>query len=195
MAGFEVRCCASQRLHQARRGVHSSHNVCRLLLPPALQADTFFCLHKTETALLCFVISLPMLMPLGNGSNCPHSPSATNSFSTLSCGKFNLLLFYSAGTLLHYVAAKGRLEVTRLLVESKANAAARDLYASPPPSHHLSLTICIAVMATLPSHSPSAATKPTLLHTCAASALLNDAPPRTARHTRSRCFFTLGAST
>ena len=23
MAGFEVRCCASQRLHQARRGVHS----------------------------------------------------------------------------------------------------------------------------------------------------------------------------
>jgi hypothetical protein len=24
VAGFEVRCCASQRLHQARRGVHSS---------------------------------------------------------------------------------------------------------------------------------------------------------------------------
>ena len=23
MAGFEVRCCASQQLHQARRGVHS----------------------------------------------------------------------------------------------------------------------------------------------------------------------------
>ena len=23
VAGFEVRCCASQRLHQARRGVHS----------------------------------------------------------------------------------------------------------------------------------------------------------------------------
>ena len=23
MAGFEVRCCASQRLYQARRGVHS----------------------------------------------------------------------------------------------------------------------------------------------------------------------------
>ena len=23
MAGFEVRCCASQRLHEARRGVHS----------------------------------------------------------------------------------------------------------------------------------------------------------------------------
>jgi hypothetical protein len=23
LAGFEVRCCASQRLHQARRGVHS----------------------------------------------------------------------------------------------------------------------------------------------------------------------------
>ncbi len=24
VAGFEVRCCASQRLHEARRGVHSS---------------------------------------------------------------------------------------------------------------------------------------------------------------------------
>ena len=23
LSGFEVRCCASQRLHQARRGVHS----------------------------------------------------------------------------------------------------------------------------------------------------------------------------
>ena len=23
LAGFEVRCCSSQRLHQARRGVHS----------------------------------------------------------------------------------------------------------------------------------------------------------------------------
>ena len=23
LAGFQVRCCASQRLHQARRGVHS----------------------------------------------------------------------------------------------------------------------------------------------------------------------------
>jgi hypothetical protein len=37
VAGFEVRCCASQRLHEARRGVHSC--VFRLLLPPALQAD------------------------------------------------------------------------------------------------------------------------------------------------------------
>jgi hypothetical protein len=126
---------------------------------------------------------LPMLMPLTNGSNCPHPPSAPNSFSTLSCGKFNLFLFYSAGTLLHYVAAKGHLDITRLLVESKADVAARDLYASPPPSHHLSLTVCIAVMATLPSNAPSTTTKPTLLHTFAASALLvilNDAPPRAA---------------
>ena len=97
----------------------------RLLLPPALQADTFFCLHKTETALLCFVMSLLMLLALTNGSNCPHPPSAPNSFSTLSCGKFNLLLVYSAGTLLHYVAAQGRLEVTRLLVESKADVGPR----------------------------------------------------------------------
>jgi hypothetical protein len=128
-----------------------------------------------------------MLMPLTNGSNCPRPPSAPNSFSILSRNKFNLPLFYSAGTLLHYVAAHGHLEITSLLVESKADVAARDLYASPPPSHHLSLSICIAVMATLPSHAPSAATKPTLLHTCAASALLNDAPPRAAHY--SQFFF------
>ena len=94
--------------------------------------------------------------------------------------KFILLLSFSQKTPLHYSAANGRLEVTRLLVESKADVAARDRYFSPPPSHHLSLTICLAAMATLHSNAPSSATKPTSLHTCAASALLNDAPPRAA---------------
>ncbi len=49
-----------------------------------------------------------------------------------------------------------------------------------PPPHHLSLTICLAAMAKLHSNWPSTTTtKPTWLHTCAASARRNDAhPPR-----------------
>ena len=91
-----------------------------------------------------------------------------------------LLFFLSQWTPLHLSARNEHLEITRLLVESKADVAARDRCFSPPPSHHLSLTICLAALATLRSNRPSSSTKPTLLHTCAASALLNDAPPRAA---------------
>ena len=91
-----------------------------------------------------------------------------------------LLLFFSQWTPLHYSACEGRLEVARLLVESKADVAARRRCFSPPPSHHRSLTICLAALAAgLHSTWPSATTKPRLLHTCAASARRNDAhPPR-----------------
>ncbi len=90
-----------------------------------------------------------------------------------------LLLFFSQQTPLHHSAFFGYLEITRLLVESKADVAARDsMCFSPPPSHHLSLTICLAAGVALHSNWPSTTT--TLLHTCAASALLNDAPPRAA---------------
>ena len=91
----------------------------------------------------------------------------------------NFLLFFSQCTALHWSALEGCLEVCRLLVESKADVAVRDRCFSPPPSHHLSLTICLAALA-LHSDSPSTSTKPTSLHTCAASARLNDAPPRAA---------------
>jgi hypothetical protein len=94
--------------------------------------------------------------------------------------KFILSLFFSQWTPLHASVYDGHLEVTRLLVESKADVAARGRCFSPPPSHHLSLTICLAALATLHSITPSTWTKPTLLHTCAASALLNDALPRAA---------------
>ena len=94
--------------------------------------------------------------------------------------KLILLLFFSQSTPLHWSAHCGHLEVCRLLVESKADVAAMDKCFSPPPSHHLSLTICLAAVATLHSNAPSPAKKPALLHTCAASALLNDAPPRAA---------------
>jgi hypothetical protein len=96
------------------------------------------------------------------------------------CSKFILLLCFSQRTPLHWSAYWGRLEVSRLLVESKADVAARSRCFSPPPSHHLSLTICLAAVAKLHSNAPFSSTEPTSLHTCAASALLNDAPPRAA---------------
>ena len=94
--------------------------------------------------------------------------------------KLILLLFFSEWTVLHLAAYNGRLEICRLLVESKADVAARTRCFSPPPSHHLSLTICLAALAKLHSNLPLTAKKPALLHTCAASARLNDAPPRAA---------------
>jgi hypothetical protein len=130
-------------------------------------------------------MSLLMLMPSTSEmiSNCLPPPSAPHIFSSFSCGKFILLLFIRQRTPLHWSARNGHLEITRLLVESKADVAARDRCFSPPPSHHLSLTICLAAdfavaVAKLHSNAPSlTATTPTLLHTCAASARPNDAPP------------------
>ena len=124
-----------------------------------------------------------MLMPSISETdcNCPPPPSAPHLFLSFSCGKLILLLFFSWCTALHKsVYYTGRLEITRLLVESKADVAARAWCFSPPPSHHLSLTICLAAMAKLHSIWPSPTTKPTLLHTCAASARPNiiRAPPR-----------------
>ena len=120
-------------------------------------------------------------------SNCPPLHYYCFYEAKLFFRKLILFLFFSQRTPLHLTltprhesAWKGRLEITRLLVESKADVAARDRCFSPPPSHHLSLTICLAAVAALHSNVPSTSTKPTLLHTCAASALLNDAPPRAA---------------
>ncbi len=94
--------------------------------------------------------------------------------------KFILFLFFRQCTPLHLSASFGHLEVTQLLVDSRADVAARTRCFSLPPSHHLSLTICLAVMAKLHSNAPSTTTKPKLLHTCAAPARRNDAPPRAA---------------
>ena len=92
--------------------------------------------------------------------------------------KFILLLSFSEYTPLHLAALYCHLEVTRLLVESKADVAARDMCSSPPPSHHLSLTICLTAMAELHSNMrPPSPTKPRSLHTCAASVRRNDAHP------------------
>jgi ankyrin repeat protein len=88
-----------------------------------------------------------------------------------------LLLFFSQSTPLHLSAIKGHLEVTRLLVESKADVTAENGCFSPPSFHHLSLTICLAALAEMHSKWPSDATNSTLLNTCSPSTLLNEAPP------------------
>jgi hypothetical protein len=54
-------------------------------------------------------------------------------FSSFSCGKFILLLFFSQMIPLHHSGANSRLEVCRLLVESKADVAASDRCFIPPP--------------------------------------------------------------
>jgi ankyrin repeat protein len=87
--------------------------------------------------------------------------------------KLILFIFFSLDTPLQQAVFDGRLDICRLLVESKADVAVENRRFSPPPSHHLSLTICLAALATLRSKWPSTATKLTLLHTCAALALLN----------------------
>jgi hypothetical protein len=61
------------------------------------------------------------------------------------------LLSFSGLSSLHRSVPNGHLEVARLLVESKADVAAINLCFSPPPSHHPSLTICLAAMAALHS--------------------------------------------
>ena len=53
--------------------------------------------------------------------------------------------------------------LSQILVESKADVVARARCFSPPPSYHLSLTICLADVAKLHSHGPSTTTKPMLL--------------------------------
>jgi hypothetical protein len=101
--------------------------------------------------------------------------------------KLILLLSFSQYTPLLWSAEYGRLEVCRLLVESKADVAVRDNKCfSPPPSHHLLLTVCLAAFAKLHSQWPSVGAKSTLLHTCAASARRNDVYPRPAMLLRNK---------
>ena len=94
--------------------------------------------------------------------------------------KLILLLFFSDETPLHISAQEGRLEMCRLLVESKADVAARDRCFSPLFSHHLTLTLCLAAGAALHSNTPSTTTKTAWLHTCTVSARCNDALPFSA---------------
>jgi hypothetical protein len=123
-----LRCVAAHRSGCIKRAA-AFILVCRLPLPPALQADaTFLSRQKTETAFLCFAMQL--LMPMQSASetrcNCPPSPSAPHLFSSFSCGKFILSLSFSQGTLLHLSAIFGHLEVCRLLLQCDADVKAKD---------------------------------------------------------------------
>ncbi len=109
--------------------------------------------------------------------------------------KLTLLISFSQATPLHSSAFYGQLEVVRLLVESKADVAARDRCFSPPPSHHLSLTICLAAMATLHSNGPSTGAKPTLLEpiVCMVRTIFSTSPDLKAPRV-SECTKLLNAS-
>ena len=126
-----------------------------------------------KSAVFCSSAMLIWRRTTPTDSNCPHAPC-------FCLRKFILLPFFSQFTSLHRSAFNGHIEVCRLLVESKADVAARTKCFSPPPSHHLSLTICLAAKAILHSNWPSTELNtprlPTLLRTCAASARRYDAP-------------------
>jgi hypothetical protein len=117
VASFEVRCCASQLLHEARRGVHS----------------------------------------------CVQAAAAARVAAARVAGGLDI-----------WKSAKNGdgVSVLRHLIADADAVAARDRCFSPPPSHHVSLTIRLAAVATLHSIMPFTKAKPTLLHTCAASARL-----------------------
>jgi hypothetical protein len=137
-------------------------------------------LAKATLKLPVFCCSATLIQRRRTAGNCPplHDHCFMKCIEAKLClRQFILFLFFSQCTPLHWSAISGHLEVTRILVESKADVAARDRCFSLPPSYHLSLTICLAGMEKLCSITPSNKRKPTLLHTCAASALLNDAPP------------------
>jgi hypothetical protein len=80
-------------------------------------------------------------------SNCPPLYDTYYYYyfyeAKLCLRKLILLLFFRQITPLLDSGQRGQLEICRLLVESKADVAARTRCFSPPPSHHLSLTICL----------------------------------------------------
>ncbi len=58
VTGFEVRCCASQRLHEARRGVHSCVQAAVAAARDAGELDIFKSAEKGDgAAVLCHVIA------------------------------------------------------------------------------------------------------------------------------------------
>jgi ankyrin repeat protein len=96
VAGFEVRCCASQSLHHARCGVHS----CVQAAAAARVAGGPDILHSVQhgdgVSVLCHVIA---------------DADAVNKQAP----------FFSRRTPLHWSAENGHLEICRLLLHCKAD--------------------------------------------------------------------------
>ena len=114
----------------------------------------FTLLAKVTLTFAVFCSSVTPIWSTWTTSNCRHPYYYYFSYEAKLClRKLILLLFFSELTPLHWAALNCHLETVRLLVESKADIAARRTVKgfsecfSPPPSHHLSLTICLAVMA------------------------------------------------
>ena len=142
------------------------------------------CIALLAMATLKFVVfcfSVTLIWRQRTWGNCRRPDHYCCFYEANLClRKFILLLSFSLCTPLHLTAFNGHLEICRLLVKSKADVAAKDRCFSPPFSRHLSLTIYLAAVVGLHSNVRSTATKPTSLHTCAASARRNDALLRPA---------------
>jgi hypothetical protein len=57
VAGFEVRCCASQRLHRARRGVHSCVQAAAAALVAGRRDILASAMNGDVVSVLCHVIA------------------------------------------------------------------------------------------------------------------------------------------
>ena len=125
VAGFEVRCCVSQRLHQARRGVYS----CVQAAAAARVAGEPDILKSAEDGdgvlVLCHLISDAEGVNKRDkrSYNLPTAPLCPSFL----CSKSILLFFFRKFTPLHLSAREGYLDVCHLLlncnadVQSKAN--------------------------------------------------------------------------
>ena len=101
IAGYEVRCCASQRLHEARRGVH-------------------FCVQAAAAARVAGGRDIVELAYNGDGASvlCHVIADATS----VNEREYTPHEF----TPLHRSAQEGRLEVARLLLQCNADIEAKD---------------------------------------------------------------------
>jgi hypothetical protein len=101
MAGFEVRCCASQWLHQARCGVHS----------------------RVQAAAAARVAGGPDILDSAeNGDGAAvvcHLIVDADAVNKQAPKKF--APFFSRRTPLHWSAENGHLEICRLLLHCKAD--------------------------------------------------------------------------
>jgi hypothetical protein len=128
VAGFEVRCCASQRLHQARRGVHSCVQAAAAARV-GRGRDIFESAKNGDGAsVLCHLIADADAVNKRDGWLLPAAPLCPSFIFIIFMRqvKFILLLSFRQRTPLHYSASKGHLEVTRLLLQCNSDIEAKD---------------------------------------------------------------------
>ncbi len=96
VAGFEVRCCASQRLHEARRGVHSC---VQAAVAAARDAGGLDILESAENgdvvSVLCHVIADADAVNKGDGEYLPPAPL---------CPSFIFIHFHEASSFFWFLS-------------------------------------------------------------------------------------------